>query len=243
MICITFQTHIKFTPIVEFRFGTLNFIIIVCNFQCRVMENFIFHKKMARNVTPDSLIMIMQQKSIISAGAEEGGNMSIFNLGNRKGNQVTAGQPFPNSRAGVGGTDTGTAGEYGGAMQGMPGFSQKDEKYVMDLNTQVRKQAEQFAQRFPGFQVEAEMKNPAFREYIWAKGLSVEEAYLLTHKDEILEQLQQMVAGQNTRARIPENGTGRIYPATTRPNFAEMSDEELDAIAARVQKGERISFD
>lgn len=166
--------------------------------------------------------------------------MSIFNLGNRKGNQATAGQAFSNNHAGMSGAVTGKTGEYGGVPQG---FSQDNEKYVSDVNAQVRAQAEEFSKRFPGFQMEEEMKNPIFREYIWAKGLSVEEAYLLTHKDEILEQLQQIVEGQNARPRIPENGTGRLYPAATRPNFAEMSDEELDAIAARVQKGERISFD
>lgn len=169
--------------------------------------------------------------------------MAIFNLGSRKANQEVMGQQFPNSRIPAAGTELEQGqGYHGGPSQAGMKSEQERERYVQDLNTQVGRQAERFMQKYPAFHMEEELKNPTFRYYVWSMGLSVEEAYLLTHKDEILEQLQQSQEPKLS-ARIPENGTGRVYPAATRPNFEEMSDEELDEIAARVQKGERIAFE
>lgn len=169
--------------------------------------------------------------------------MAIFNLGNRKVNQTGTGQQLPDNRLPAVGTKPDDGRNYfSRPMSGMQGQGQDEERYIQDVNTQIEVQAEEFTQKFPAFNMDEELKNPTFRYYIWAMKLNVEEAYMLTHKDEIWEQLQASETPKS-RPRILENGTGRVYPAATRPNIAEMSDEELDAIAARAAKGERITFD
>lgn len=174
--------------------------------------------------------------------------MAIFNLNGRKTNQPAVvsrqtGQQLINGRgsASDGGSSAAAQASYSPAQNAAISGGER-EKYILDFNTQVDKQIEEFTQKYPDFNASEEMANPVFRQYIWSMGLTVEEAFLLVHGKEILEELQQLRA-QTVRERIPENGTGRLYPMSTRTNVSELTDEELDEIAARVQKGERISFD
>ena len=44
-----------------------------------------------------------------------------------------------------------------------------------------------FAKKNPGFDMKTELENPAFKNYLWVNGLTVEEAYFLAHREELLE--------------------------------------------------------
>lgn len=55
--------------------------------------------------------------------------------------------------------------------------------YIAKRNNEIRMQAEAFKMVNPAFNMAAEMRNPQFCKYIWVNGLTVEEAYYLTHRN------------------------------------------------------------
>ncbi len=114
------------------------------------------------------------------------------------------------------------------------------EKRIDEVEMQVR----QFKQANPDFDLEKEMQNKTFAEYLWNKGLSVEDAYLLTHKEEIFNKLRTETASSIAarQGRIVENGAGKSTPVIAKKNPKDLTDAELEEILARVQSGEKISF-
>lgn len=121
---------------------------------------------------------------------------------------------------------------------------ERGEAYINARINEIEAQKAAFLKKNPDFDMKAEMENPAFINYVWKNGLTVEEAYFLAHRDEIIEAaaketLKRMVERQN---RISENGAGKNSPAVVKKNPKEMSDKEIDDVIARVQKGERITF-
>lgn len=101
-----------------------------------------------------------------------------------------------------------------------------------------------FIRKNPDFDMKQEMENPNFINYVWGNNLSVEDAYFLVHREELLEQARQ--AGANAllarKARVPENGTTKSRPAIAKKNPKDLSDKEVDAIIQRAKNGETITF-
>lgn len=120
-----------------------------------------------------------------------------------------------------------------------------------DTNALVEKQIQEieaqriaFTQKNPGFDMKAEMQNPAFVDYVWGKGLTVEEAYFLVHRQELLEEarkeaMEELLA---RRDRMVENGAAKNRPAIAKKNPKDLSDKEIDAIIERARNGEKITF-
>ena len=101
-----------------------------------------------------------------------------------------------------------------------------------------------FIRKNPDFDMKQEMENPAFVNYVWGNNLTVEDAYFLAHREELLEQARQEGAKAMLarKARVPENGTAKSRPAIAKKNPKDLSDKEVDAIIQRAKNGETITF-
>ncbi len=109
---------------------------------------------------------------------------------------------------------------------------------------QLRAEAAEMMKKYPDFQVKDEMENPVFVEYVFANGLTMEEAYVLTHFDKIAEEIRsQALEEMNAnRERIVENGAAKNRPARANKSPKDLSDDEVDEIIERVRKGEKVTF-
>ncbi len=136
------------------------------------------------------------------------------------------------------------------ASQGMPEgnqpkpLNQGTNPAVEQRIDEIERQRIAFAKLNPDFDMRAEMENPQFVNYIWGNGLSVEDAFFLVHRDELLEEAANEAVAelQNRQNRISENGAAKIRPAMAKKNPKDLSDKEIDAIIERVRNGEKISF-
>ncbi|MBE5039889.1 hypothetical protein [Ructibacterium gallinarum] len=130
-------------------------------------------------------------------------------------------------------------------MQGqVPGQNLAQSRYIDQRIDEIEAQRQAFARQNPNFDMRAEMENPAFVNYVWGNGLSIEDAYFLVHREELLEQagmeaVQEMLERRN---RISENGAAKNRPAIARKNPKDLSDKEVDDIIERARRGEKISF-
>lgn len=118
------------------------------------------------------------------------------------------------------------------------------EAFINAKIDEIEAQRIEFMKKEPSFDMKAEMENPDFVNYVWKNGLSIEDAYFLAHRDEIIENgvksaMERIAAKRN---RISENGAGKNSPASVRKNPKDMSDKEIDSIIERVRNGEKISF-
>lgn len=129
---------------------------------------------------------------------------------------------------------------------GMPPYQAAPRTSLADSidPAELKRQAEELSRIHPEFQLEKEIENPEFCKYILENKLSVEEAYILIHRSEILGKAKQEALEDfySKRNRIPENGTGKTAGASVKMNPNDMRDEDIAAIIERVQKGEKISF-
>ena len=109
---------------------------------------------------------------------------------------------------------------------------------------EIDAQRREFEKKNPQFNMQAELENMDFVNYILKNGLSVEDAYFLAHRDEIIKgtALEANNRLNVRRDRIAENGAGKNSPASVKKNPKDMSDQEIDSIIQRVQNGEKISF-
>ncbi len=125
------------------------------------------------------------------------------------------------------------------------GTKEKVSKETLEMeqtNARIEEERKVFSQKNPDFDMKAELQNPQFVEYVWGKGLSVEDAYLLCHKEELLEHKTQETIPEKKQERVMENGAEKSRPAIARKNPKDLSDKEIDAIIDRVKKGETITF-
>ncbi len=122
--------------------------------------------------------------------------------------------------------------------------AEKTNPYVEQRIDEIEKQRLAFIRKNPDFDMKAEMQNPDFLNYVWGKGLTVEEAYFLVHKEELLEKVRLDAEAEQSqrRERILENGAGKNRPAIAKKNPKDLSDKEVDDIIERVRKGEKITF-
>lgn len=134
----------------------------------------------------------------------------------------------------------------GGAAQAteLNPAAQDMDAYIQQRMEEVDVQAEEFQEKNPAFDMRQEIQNPTFCKYVWGNGLTVEEAYYLTHREELTGQAEESAARKSAAnaRRIDENGAGKNRPAMTKKNPRDMSDEEIDDIIARVRRGEKVKF-
>ena len=116
--------------------------------------------------------------------------------------------------------------------------------YIERRIDEIEAQRAAFAAKNPDFDMKAEMQNPDFVNYVWGNNLTVEDAYFLVHRDEILEQVRaEAIEEFNARSnRIPENGAAKNRPAIAEKNPKDLTDKEIDAIIERARNGEKITF-
>ena len=122
--------------------------------------------------------------------------------------------------------------------------AESNNAYAQQRLAEVEKQRLAFVRKNPDFNMSAEMQNPAFMQYIIGNGLTVEEAYILVHREELLAASRPDTEEKQAPAkeRMLENGAGKNRPAIARKNPKDLSDKEIDAIIERVRNGEKITF-
>ena len=122
--------------------------------------------------------------------------------------------------------------------------AQDKEAKINSIMDDIDAQKVAFEKKNPDFDMKAEIKNPDFVNFVWGKGLSVEDAYFLVHKEEIMEKAkaEAVDAYLERNNRIQENGAGKNRPAVAKKNPKDLSDKEIDAIIERAKKGEKITF-
>ena len=127
-----------------------------------------------------------------------------------------------------------------------PGVSypQQQDPAIEQRIAEIEAQRMAFSRKNPDFDMKREMENSAFVNYVWGNGLTVEDAYFLTHREEILEAARQEGANAilNRKNRVLENGTAKSRPAIAKKNPKDLSDKEVDAIIQRAKNGETITF-
>lgn len=124
------------------------------------------------------------------------------------------------------------------------GMDFEQQAFIRARAEELENQRRDFMRKRPDFDLETEMQNPEFAKYVLAMGLSIEDAFYLVHKDEIIQEEIQAALNRLAarRERISENGAGKNSPAVVKKNPKDMSDKEIDAIIERVRNGEKISF-
>ncbi|MEG1442260.1 MAG: hypothetical protein RSC29_06315 [Oscillospiraceae bacterium] len=135
--------------------------------------------------------------------------------------------------------------QMGGQMQNNQMIGNRNlgidpDKRIQEISIEL----EDFKRRNPNSDIEAALKSPEFTDYVIFKGLSVEDAYLLTHKEEVYQKAQgDVINNLNSRKnRIVENGVGKSNAAMTNTNPKDLTDDEIDEINKRVARGEKIRF-
>jgi hypothetical protein len=112
-------------------------------------------------------------------------------------------------------------------------------------------QAEEARKLYPDLQLEQEVRNPKFARLL-ETGLSVEEAYLLTHRHKILpavirysaktveEKLANRIAANG--ARPAENGMDARSASVVKDDVSKMSRAQREDLIRRARQGEVIRF-
>lgn len=117
-----------------------------------------------------------------------------------------------------------------------------------------RRQAEGLAEKYPGFDLDAELENEVFVDLLVnGKGrVTVENAYVSAHFDEAIKQAMEFAAARGTEvaaARFANNAKrpaeGALQKTTAGASVVDvknMTRKQRDEIKKRVEKGERITF-
>lgn len=131
-------------------------------------------------------------------------------------------------------------------FQEMARKQQNEEK----INAMIA-ESEELTQIYPDFDLDVEMNNPDFVDLI-SSNIPLKTAFEVIHHDEIMEGAMRHVANvihektvNDIRARgmrPKENGVSASASATYKRTAAELSDADIDEVANRVLRGERISF-
>lgn len=157
----------------------------------------------------------------------------------------TPASPAPAGAPGTPGNTPASMPAQAAAQPSQPqGMANGSNPYVEQRIEVIEAQRQAFASKNPDFDMKTEMQNPAFVNYVWGNNLSVEDAFFLVHRDELLEQAKAEAMEElvNRRGRIQENGAGKNRPAIAKKNPKDLSDKEIDNIIERARSGEKISF-
>ena len=143
--------------------------------------------------------------------------------------------------------------DYGALAQvlgdeGQPRRAQPDYRQHFEGLT---RQAEEMKRTFPGFDLQKELKNPAFaRMTAPGVGVSLEDAYFAVHRAELQAAAMQVTA-QKTAQKISnaivsgshrpsENGTSGQAPSVATFDYRAMSQAQRKALKDRIRAGEKI---
>lgn len=119
------------------------------------------------------------------------------------------------------------------------------QQYLLHRAIQWKQQADEAKSTYPDLDMNIECQNPRFRQLL-GSGLDVASAYLLVHKDSLLEAAaqsgRQMMASNlmATGKRPSENGTSGQSAAVMASDVASMSKADRENIRRRAARGERI---
>ena len=100
----------------------------------------------------------------------------------------------------------------------------------------------------PGFDLQAELKNPEMRRLMQLPGMRVQDAYRLAHYEDALRTTAQTVEQgvvervQQRAARPLENGLRPGAAASVRPDVAAMTRAQREALERRVLHGAQIEL-
>ena len=129
------------------------------------------------------------------------------------------------------------------------------EQRIRNHFTGLEQQAKEFQKIIPGFDLQTELKNPAFLRMTSPNvGISVRDAYYAVHHDEMQAAAMQATAkatAQNisnniqARQRRPdENGISSQAPSATTFDYSKASPEQREAfkkdLRARMARGEKV---
>lgn len=113
------------------------------------------------------------------------------------------------------------------------------------------KQEQDVKNIYPAFDMKAEMQNPEFVNLLRAN-VDLRTAYEVLHRDEIIPAAMQFAAKtveQNISkkiaangARPSENGAGSQAPAVVKSDVSKLTKQDIDEVARRVARGERVTF-
>ena len=119
--------------------------------------------------------------------------------------------------------------------------------------TIAEQQAKVAKQTYPSLDFQHELNNnPEFFDLVMNRGIDVGNAYLVTHKDEIIPAAMQYTAKQVEQkitnkmiangARPVENGNSSQGATVVKSDVSQLSKADRAEIIRRVQRGEKIKF-
>ncbi len=109
------------------------------------------------------------------------------------------------------------------------------------------REAEPLKERYPGFDLNAELQNPEFGKLL-QRGIPMEHAYKLLHHDELIKAAETAAAEkisksvQSRAARPSENGLGNQSGVVVKNDVHKLTKKERAELAKRAARGERIEF-
>ena len=126
--------------------------------------------------------------------------------------------------------------------------------FIQQHLMRLAQQGEKLKEIYPNFDLRTELNNPQFRRMTSpGGGLTVEQAYVALHMNEILPQAvqtgvqraqSQISASLQANAKRPSEGAMRNNTAVqTHVNIKSMSRQDRQKMIERARRGERIVFD
>ena len=119
------------------------------------------------------------------------------------------------------------------------------------LYSQWMQQAEAAKAVYPSFDLRAEMNNPKFVDLL-RSNIDVRTAYEVVHKDEIIPAAMQFTAQAvesklakkiaSNGARPSENGMSSQSAAVVKSDVSKLTYKDIDEVARRVARGEKVTF-
>lgn len=127
----------------------------------------------------------------------------------------------------------------------------KDQEAADKRYAQWLEQAAGVKKVYPGFDLEAELKNPEFCRLLQS-GITVEGAFKVCHMDDLMrggmkyavEETKKQVANSilSGGKRPSENGSSGSGTVVYKSDVSKLTGKDMDEINRRVRNGERISF-
>lgn len=131
--------------------------------------------------------------------------------------------------------------------------AEREEQMQMQARIQGRLQEAQALQQiYPGFDLRAELENPAFARLVDHDDIPLQHAYELIHLNDIKAMTAHTAAAQTEKAvtdnirargtRPAEAGANSHTAFTQKTDFKKMSLDEMQALNQRAMNGEHIDF-
>ena len=126
------------------------------------------------------------------------------------------------------------------------------QKSVDEFYQRMETESAALKEKYPAFDLESELQNPEFVKLMKVPGMSVDTAFTVIHKDELIPS-----AMQYTAQKVQENVVNNIMAKGTRPaengiaggnavisktDPSQLTSKDLAEIRRRVARGEKIAF-